>query len=407
MNLTLGMIGLGRMGGNMSRRLARAGHTVVAWDRSPDAGKALHDEPRVATVDTLEALVSRLPAPKVVWLMLPAGAPTDETLQRLVPLLSPGDVVVDGANAMYKDSQRHAAALAAHGLSFVDAGVSGGVWGLENGYGLMVGGEVAAVRAIEPVLRALAPAADRGWVHCGPAGAGHFTKMVHNGIEYGMMQAYAEGLALMRAKTEFALDLPQITEAWRHGTVIRSWLLDLTAEFLAHDADARIDGAVRRGFGGRALDSHRVHRTRRADARHDAVADGALREPGQGRLHQPPAGTHAAGFRRARGQDEVTTGHARTPGAASSAGQPQGVATDTDGGSYQPPKRSTIRAEASGPQLPEAYCSACGPLASSRSTMSHATSTESCRANNVASPRIASPSNRSYGVISSVRELQA
>ena len=187
-------------------------------------------------VVTLEELVANLPSPRIVWLMLPAGAPTDETLQRLVPLLSPGDVVVNGANAMYKDSQRHAAALVERELLFVDAGVSGGVWGLENGYGLMVGGEVAAVRTIEPVLRALAPAEDRGWVHCGPAGAGHFTKMVHNGIEYGMMQAYAEGLALMRAKSEFALDLPRITEAWRHGTVIRSWLLDLTAEFLAHDA---------------------------------------------------------------------------------------------------------------------------------------------------------------------------
>jgi len=236
MNLTLGMIGLGRMGGNMSRRIARAGHVVIAWDRAAEARAALAGEPRLVAVVTLEELVANLPSPKIVWLMLPAGAPTDETLQRLVPLLSPGDVVVDGANAMYKDSQRHAAALAERGLLFVDAGVSGGVWGLANGYGLMVGGDVAAVRAIEPVLRALAPAEDRGWVHCGPAGAGHFTKMVHNGIEYGMMQAYAEGLALMRAKSEFALDLPQITEAWRHGTVIRSWLLDLTAEFLAHDA---------------------------------------------------------------------------------------------------------------------------------------------------------------------------
>ena len=236
MNLTLGMIGLGRMGGNMSRRIARAGHVVIAWDRAAEARAALAGEPRLVAVVTLEELVANLPSPKIVWLMLPAGAPTDETLQRLVPLLSPGDVIVDGANAMYKDSQRHAAALAGHGLLFVDAGVSGGVWGLESGYGLMVGGDVAAVRAIEPVLRALAPAEDRGWVHCGPAGAGHFTKMVHNGIEYGMMQAYAEGLALMRAKSEFALDLPQITEAWRHGTVIRSWLLDLTAEFLAHDA---------------------------------------------------------------------------------------------------------------------------------------------------------------------------
>ena len=236
MNLTLGMIGLGRMGGNMSRRLARAGHTVVAWDHSLEARTAVSHELRIAPADTLDALVSRLPTPRIVWLMLPAGSPTDATLQRLMPLLSPGDVVVDGANAMYKDSQRHAAALAERGLLFVDAGVSGGVWGLENGYGLMVGGEVAAVRTIEPLLRALAPAEDRGWVHCGPAGAGHFTKMVHNGIEYGMMQAYAEGLALMRAKSEFALDLPRITEAWRHGTVIRSWLLDLTAELLAQDS---------------------------------------------------------------------------------------------------------------------------------------------------------------------------
>jgi len=236
MHLTLGMIGLGRMGGNMSRRLARAGHVVIAWDRAGEARAALAGEPRLVTVVTLEELVANLPSPRIVWLMLPAGAPTAETVARLAPLLSPGDVVVDGANAMYKDSQRHAAALAERGLLFVDAGVSGGVWGLENGYGLMVGGEVAAVRTIEPLLRALAPAENRGWVHCGPAGAGHFTKMVHNGIEYGMMQAYAEGLALMRAKSEFALDLPQITEAWRHGTVIRSWLLDLTAEFLAHDS---------------------------------------------------------------------------------------------------------------------------------------------------------------------------
>jgi 6-phosphogluconate dehydrogenase len=236
MNLTLGMIGLGRMGGNMSRRLARAGHVVIAWDRAVEARAALAGEPRLVTVVTLEELVANLPSPRIVWLMLPAGAPTDETLQRLVPLLSPGDVVIDGANAMYKDSQRRASELAAQGVMFVDAGVSGGVWGLENGYGLMVGGDVAAVRLVEPALRALAPADDRGWVHCGPAGAGHFTKMVHNGIEYGMMQAYAEGLALLRAKSEFALDLPQITEAWRHGTVIRSWLLDLTAEFLAQDA---------------------------------------------------------------------------------------------------------------------------------------------------------------------------
>lgn len=234
--VTLGMVGLGRMGGNMSRRLARAGHTVVGWDLVEAARATLADEPRAPTVATLEALVERLPAPRIVWLMLPAGAPTEDILQRLVPLLDRGDLVVDGANAMYRDSQRHAQELAARDVRFVDCGVSGGVWGLENGYGLMVGGTDEAVRTLEPVLRALAPAPDRGWVHCGHAGAGHFAKMVHNGIEYGMMQAYAEGFALLQAKTELGLDVPGIAEAWRHGTVIRSWLLDLTAEFMRDHA---------------------------------------------------------------------------------------------------------------------------------------------------------------------------
>jgi len=236
MTLTMGMIGLGRMGGNMSRRLSRAGLEVVAWDRDAAARTVIQQEPGIGTVDTVEALVNRLPSPRILWLMLPAGAPTEETLLSLKPLLAGGDVVIDGANAMYRDSQRHARELAQCGVHFVDAGVSGGVWGLENGYGLMVGGETAAVRRIEPILRALAPGPDMGWVHCGPPGAGHFAKMVHNGIEYGMMQAYAEGLALLRAKSEFNLDVAKITQAWRHGTVIRSWLLDLTAEFLAEDA---------------------------------------------------------------------------------------------------------------------------------------------------------------------------
>jgi 6-phosphogluconate dehydrogenase len=236
MQLKLGMIGLGRMGGNMSRRIARAGLDVVAWDRASGARSAMATEPHVTAAGTLGALVGLLPAPRIVWLMLPAGAPTEDTLDQLSGLLSRGDIVVDGANAMYKDSQRHASELASRGIAFVDAGVSGGVWGLDNGYGLMVGGEIDAVRTIQPILQALAPAPDRGWVHCGPAGAGHFAKMVHNGIEYGMMQAYAEGLALMRAKDELALDVAKIAQAWRHGTVIRSWLLDLTAEFLAEDA---------------------------------------------------------------------------------------------------------------------------------------------------------------------------
>lgn len=236
-NVTVGMIGLGRMGGNMGRRLARAGHGVVAWDRAEAARAALADEAHVVTATSLQELARALPSPRIAWLMLPAGAATEDTLDALLPLLARGDVVVDGGNAFYRDSQRHALELGRHEIGFVDAGVSGGVWGLENGYGLMVGGEPAAVHAVEPVLRTLAPSPERGWVHCGAAGAGHYAKMVHNAIEYGMMQAYAEGFALLRAKTELALDVPGIAEAWRHGTVIRSWLLDLTAEFLADDPE--------------------------------------------------------------------------------------------------------------------------------------------------------------------------
>lgn len=233
----IGMVGLGRMGGNMARRMARAGLHVVAWDRAAGARAGIAGEARVRVVETLADLVAALPGPRVVWLMLPAGAPTEGTLGELRGLLAAGDVVVDGANAWYRDSQRRAQELASQGLELVDAGVSGGVWGLVNGYGLMVGGTGEAVQRVEPFLRALAPAADRGWLHCGPSGAGHFTKMVHNGIEYGLMQAYAEGLGLLRAKEDLQLDVAKIAESWRHGTVIRSWLLDLTAQFLAEDAD--------------------------------------------------------------------------------------------------------------------------------------------------------------------------
>jgi 6-phosphogluconate dehydrogenase len=229
------MVGLGRMGGNMARRIARTGLEVAAWDSAAGARAGLAAEPRVAVVETLAALVEELPAPRVVWLMLPAGVPTEQTLLELRNLLAPGDVVVDGANAWYRDSMRRAAELSPFGLQYVDAGVSGGVWGLVNGYGLMVGGPAEAVERVEPFLRALAPAPDLGWLHCGPSGAGHYTKMVHNGIEYGLMQAYAEGLALLRARPDLELDVARIAESWRHGTVIRSWLLDLTAEFLAED----------------------------------------------------------------------------------------------------------------------------------------------------------------------------
>jgi len=232
----IGMIGLGRMGGNMARRIARAGLEVVAWDRAAGARAGMAVEAGVTVAATLPALAEALPSPRVLWLMLPAGPPTEGTLAELRGLLAAGDVVVDGANAWYRDSIRRAAELTPLGLHYVDAGVSGGVWGLVNGYGLMVGGTPEAVQRVEPFLRALAPGPETGWLHCGPSGAGHFTKMVHNGIEYGLMQAYAEGFALLRARDDLDLDVAKIAESWRHGTVIRSWLLDLMAEFLAEDA---------------------------------------------------------------------------------------------------------------------------------------------------------------------------
>jgi len=234
--MMIGMMGLGRMGANMARRLARAGTQVIAFDRAAEARAALADTSDVSTVDSPKQLLAALAAPRIVWLMLPAGEPTQSALDELAPQLERGDIIIDGGNAWYKDSVRRAALLAERGLRLVDAGVSGGVWGLDNGYGLMVGGPPEAVKRITPLLQQLAPAPDRGWVHCGPSGAGHFAKMVHNGIEYGMMQALAEGLALMQAKREFDFDLAAVTQAWRDGTVIRSWLLDLTAEFLKGDA---------------------------------------------------------------------------------------------------------------------------------------------------------------------------
>lgn len=237
--MKLGLIGLGRMGANMARRLRRGGIEVVAWNRNAETARALAAETGLTAADSLERLAALLEPPRTVWLMLPAGGITQQHLDRLVPLLAAGDLVVDGANSYYKDSMRHGRELATKKLYFVDAGVSGGVWGLENGYALMFGGERAAVDRLRPVVKALAPAPDKGWLHCGPVGAGHFVKMVHNGIEYGMMQAYAEGFALMKAKGEFALDLGAVAGMWRHGSVVRSWLLDLTAEFLARDQELK------------------------------------------------------------------------------------------------------------------------------------------------------------------------
>ena len=238
--MNIGMIGLGRMGGNMARRLVRGGATVAAYDRSFEVAQGLARETGLKACTSLEELVGSLDKPRVVWMMLPAGEISRHTLEQLMAMLAPGDVVVDGANAFYKDSMSHAALLAKQGIRFVDAGVSGGVWGLENGYALMVGGDTATVALVERFLKILAPAPDKGWLHCGPAGSGHFVKMVHNGIEYGMMQAYAEGLALLKGKHEFGIDLAAVTEMWRHGSVVRSWLLDLTADVL--QKDQKLDG---------------------------------------------------------------------------------------------------------------------------------------------------------------------
>jgi len=235
--MRLGLIGLGRMGANMARRLARGGVEVIGFDVSAEAREALGTQAGVSLVDNIDAVITNLPAPRALWVMLPAGKITEEAIQRLATQASAGDIIIDGGNAFYKDSVRRASMLKEHGIDFVDVGVSGGVWGLENGYTLTLGGEARAVKQLEPVARALAPAPDRGWLHCGPSGSGHFVKMVHNGIEYGAMQAYAEGFALLAAKSEFGLDVAAIAETWRHGSVIRSWLLDLTADALAAKPD--------------------------------------------------------------------------------------------------------------------------------------------------------------------------
>jgi 6-phosphogluconate dehydrogenase len=236
--MKIGLVGLGKMGGNMARRLQRGGVDVVGYNRNPDVTAALAEETGLTAADSLPALVAGLAPPRVVWMMLPAGEVTQQYLDQLAGMLETGDVIVDGANSYFKDSMRRAEQLEARGLQFVDAGVSGGVWGLQNGYALMLGGTPTAVAHLEPVITALAPA--QGWVHCGPSGSGHFVKMIHNGIEYGMMQAYAEGFAMLRAREDFALDLAAISESWRHGSVVRSWLLDLSADILARDQ--KLDG---------------------------------------------------------------------------------------------------------------------------------------------------------------------
>lgn len=235
--MKIGMVGLGRMGGNMARRLRRAGIDVVGFSQDITATQRIAMEEGMVAASSLAEVVKTLETPRTIWLMLPAGDPTEQTIAELKGMLSSGDVLIEGGNSNYKDSQRRAAEMREVGVEYVDVGTSGGVWGLENGYALMIGGNKAVMPKIEHIFQALAPAKDQGWLHCGPSGSGHFVKMIHNGIEYGMMKAYAEGFALLRGKTEFDMDLAAIAEMWRHGSVVRSWLLDLTADFLEKDQD--------------------------------------------------------------------------------------------------------------------------------------------------------------------------
>jgi 6-phosphogluconate dehydrogenase len=240
--MRIGMVGLGRMGGNMTQRLIEHGHEVVAFDRNGDAVKAAAAEGAIAAF-TLEEVVQQLEPPRAAWVMVPSGDPTIATIKTLGGLLGKGDTIVDGGNSHFVEGQRHAAELAEKGIAFVDAGVSGGVWGLKNGYCLMVGGEADAVGRLEPIFTALAP--EDGYAHVGPVGAGHYTKMVHNGIEYGLLQSYAEGFALLDAAPEFGLDLHQLAKLWNRGSVVRSWLLELTELALENPDDfKKIKGYV-------------------------------------------------------------------------------------------------------------------------------------------------------------------
>ena len=234
--MELAMIGLGKMGSNMALRLLRGGHRVVAFDINEQAVQAAESQGAVGA-RTMEEIIAKIAAPRSVWVMVPSGEITEETIHSIADLLSPGDTLIDGGNSNYKDSQRRANILAEQSLNFIDVGTSGGIWGLTEGYSMMVGGDEEVVERYRSILETLAPAPDKGWGYVGPSGAGHFTKMIHNGIEYGLMQAYAEGLEILKAKTEFDLDLHQVTEIWRYGSVIRSWLLDLAASALAQDED--------------------------------------------------------------------------------------------------------------------------------------------------------------------------
>ena len=236
--MELGMVGLGKMGANMAERLLKGGHKVVGFDPNADARKLLETKGSTSA-DSLEALVKALPSPRVVWVMVPSGAITDGTVDKLHALLAEGDTVIDGGNSNYKDTLRRAASYQDKKINYIDCGTSGGIWGLAEGYSMMVGGDEKAVDDIKAIFETLAPGKDQGWGRVGPVGSGHFTKMVHNGIEYGMMQAYAEGFSILKHKTDFGLDLKQVGEIWRYGSVVRSWLLDLTTDALGKNPDMK------------------------------------------------------------------------------------------------------------------------------------------------------------------------
>lgn len=231
------LIGLGKMGGNMARRLLRKGHRVIGYNRSSEVTHRLEEEEGLTAVESIADGIAKLPAPRVVWIMVPSGKATEDNIKVVADLLKPGDVIVDGGNSNFNDSMRHGKELAEKGIQFFDAGVSGGVWGLTEGYSIMVGGDSQVFPAIEPLIKSLAPADDKGWGLVGPVGSGHFTKMVHNGIEYGMMEAFAEGFELLQAREDFNLDVHQISQIWQHSSVVRSWLLDLIALALADDKE--------------------------------------------------------------------------------------------------------------------------------------------------------------------------
>jgi 6-phosphogluconate dehydrogenase len=250
--MELAMIGLGKMGGNMAQRLLKGGHRVIGVNRSQEVTRQLAADHGLVPAFSNQEAVNALIPPRTIWVMVPSGAATEAVVSELGDLLSPGDTIVDGGNTYYKDDMRRAAALDLKGIHYLDAGTSGGVWGLAEGYSLMIGGKPEVVERLSPIFETLAPETDKGWGRVGPVGAGHFVKMIHNGIEYGLMQAYAEGFEIMHAKRDFALDLEQISQIWRYGSVVRSWLLDLTADALAKDQDlAHIKGWVADSGEGR------------------------------------------------------------------------------------------------------------------------------------------------------------